>query len=152
MAQSPPEGYQQVIPYLTYDDAPAAVDFICKAFGFTERMRMPGPEGLLMHAELVFSDSVLMLSSVMPDMGIASPKNLPAVHGNVTVYMADVDAHYAQAKAAGAAILEEPTDMFWGDRLYRAADPEGHNWTFMQHVRDVSEEEMAAALAQMGGQ
>ena len=113
---------------------------------------MPGPEGLLMHAELVFGDSVLMLSSVMPDMGIASPENLPAVHGNVTVYMADVDAHYAQAKAAGAAILEEPTDMFWGDRLYRAADPEGHNWTFMQHVRDVSEEEMAAALAQMGGQ
>ena len=152
MAQSPPEGYQQVIPYLTYDDAPAALDFICSAFGFTERMRMPGPEGLLMHAELVFGDSVLMLSSVMPDMGIASPENLPAVHGNVTVYMADVDAHYAQAEAAGAAILEEPTDMFWGDRLYRAADPEGHNWTFMQHVRDVSEEEMAAALAQMGGQ
>ena len=152
MAQSPPEGYQQVIPYLTYDDAPAAADFICRAFGFTERMRMPGPEGLLMHAELVFGDSVLMLSSAMPDMGIASPKNLPAVHGNVTVYMADVDAHYQQAKSAGATILEEPTDMFWGDRLYRAADPEGHNWTFMQHVRDVPEEEMAAALAQMGGQ
>ena len=152
MAQSPPEGYQHVIPYLAYDDAPAAVEFICNAFGFTERMRMPGPEGILMHAEVGYGDSVLMLSSAMPEMGIASPKGAASVHGNVTVYVDDIDAHCERARAADAAIVEEPQDMFWGDRMYRAADPEGHHWSFMQHVRDVSEEEMAAALSQMGQQ
>lgn len=152
MPQNPPEGYQNVIPYLSYEDAPAAVEFICNAFGFTERMRMPGPEGILMHAEVAYGDSVLMLSSAMPEMGVVSPKGAGAVHGNVTVYVDDVDAHCARAKSAGAAIVEEPQDMFWGDRMYRAADLEGHHWSFMQHVRDVSEEEMAAALSQMGQQ
>lgn len=152
MAQNPPEGYQNVIPYLSYEDAPAALEFICSAFGFTERMRMPGPEGILMHAEVGYGDSVLMLSSAMPEMGIVSPKGGDAVHGNVTVYVDDVDAHCARAKSAGATIAEEPQDMFWGDRMYRAVDPEGHQWSFMQHVRDISEEEMAAALSQMGQQ
>ena len=152
MAQSPPEGYQHVIPYLAYDDAPSALEFICRAFGFSERMRMPGPEGILMHAELAYGGSVLMLSSAMPEMGVASPSGQSAVNGNVTVYVQDVDAHCAQARAAGAAIVEEPADMFWGDRMYRAADPEGHHWSFMQHVRDVSEEEMAAELAKMAQQ
>jgi uncharacterized glyoxalase superfamily protein PhnB len=59
------------------------------------------------------------------------------VHGQVYVYVDDVDAHFARAKAAGASILEEPTDQFYGDRRYIARDLEGHEWTFATHVRDV---------------
>ncbi len=142
MAQNPPEGTQRVIPYLTYADAPAALEFLGKAFGFEERFRMPGPDGKLMHAEMAHCDNVVMLASAVEDMGLASPKDLPARHSLVVVYVDDVDAHHARAKAAGAKILQEPEDQFYGDRTYRVEDPEGHHWSFHKHVRDVPPEEM----------
>ncbi len=150
MVQNPPEGNQRIIPYLSYADAPAAVEFLCSAFGFTAGMQMPMGDGVLGHAELHLEDNVLMLASAFEEMGQASPQNLPALHGQVMVYVDDVDAHYAQAKAGGATITQEPEDQFYGDRVYRATDPEGHLWVFTQHVRDVSPEEMMAALEQMG--
>ena len=106
-------------------------------------------DGVLGHAELHLEDNVLMLASVFEEMGQASPQNLPALHGQVMVYVDDVDAHCVQAKAAGATITQEPEDQFYGDRVYRATDPEGHVWVFTQHVRDVSPEEMMAAMEQM---
>lgn len=150
MVQNPPEGNQRVIPYLSYADAPAAVEFLSAAFGFEAGMQMEMGEGVLGHAELHLGDNVLMLASAFPEMGQASPQDLAALHSQVMVYVDDVDAHFAQASAAGATILEEPTDQFYGDRSYRAADPEGHHWVFTQHIRDVSPEEMIAAAAAMG--
>ena len=142
MAQNPPEGYQRLIPYLLYSDAPAALEFLAKAFGFDERMRMPGPEGKLMHAELGYQGNVVMLASATKEMNHTSPKDLPARHSLIVCYVDDVDAHHAQAKAAGARILAEPADQFYGDRTYRAQDPEGHEWAFHTHVRDVAPEDM----------
>ena len=142
MAKNPPEGTQRVIPYITYADAPAALEFLGKAFGLEERFRMPGPDGKVMHAEGSHCDNVVMLASAVEDMGLTSPKDLPARHGLIVVYVDDVDAHYARAKAAGAKILAEPEDQFYGDRTYRVEDPEGHQWAFHKHVRDVPPEEM----------
>ena len=142
MVKNPPEGTQRVVPYLMYADAAAAIEFIGKAFGFEERMRMPAPDGSIMHAELGYQNNVVMLATVVPEMGYGSPKDLPARHGSVLCYVDDVDTHYAQAKAAGATITAELEDKFYGDRMYGATDPEGHQWFFATHVKDVAPEDM----------
>lgn len=142
MVQNPPEGCQRVIPYLVYADAPAALTFLCEAFGFESVLEMPGPDGMLMHAEVGYQDNRLMLATAVESMGHASPKDLPARHASVLCYVDDVDAHYETAKAAGATILTEPETKFYGDRMYGAADPEGHHWFFSTHVEDVDFENM----------
>ena len=153
MVQNPPPNVQRIVPSLAYDDAPAAIEFLCRAFGFEEAMRMPMPDGQIGHAELVLHGNTLMLASSFREaVGIGGPRELPYLHASVSVFVDDLDAHYARAKAEGAAIIQPPTDEFWGDRIYRAEDPEGQRWMFQQHVRDVSEEEMAAALAAMSSE
>ncbi len=150
--QNPPEGNQRIIPYLSYADAPAAVEFLCRAYGFEAGMQMEMGGGVLGHAELHLGGNVVFLATAFDEMGQASPSNLAAVHGQVMVYVDDVDAHYERAAAAGAEISEAPADQFYGDRSYRSTDPEGHQWVFSQHIRDVSPEEMAAAAAAMAEQ
>ncbi|MHC4469645.1 MAG: VOC family protein [Planctomycetota bacterium] len=142
MAQNPPEGMQRVIPHLVYADAPAAIDFLCEAFGFTERFRVPTEDGGVMHAEVGYEGNVVMLASAMPGMSLSSPKDLPARHAGIMVYVDDVDAHFVRAKAAGATIVAEPEDKHYGDRMYTAADPEGLHWYFATHVKDVPLEEL----------
>jgi PhnB protein len=138
MPRNPPAGVQRVIPYLTYADAPAAIEFLCRAFGFEERCRVPMPDGRLGHAELGCQDNAVMLASAYPEIGLSSPRALPALHGQVLCYVDDVDAHYARARAAGATVVGEPEDQPHGDRSYRAMDPEGHRWIFATHVGDAS--------------
>jgi uncharacterized glyoxalase superfamily protein PhnB len=130
MASNPPDGQQRIIPYLAYRDAPAALDFLTRAFGFEERFRYPMPDGTIGHAELSYRGSVLMLATAWDAGGMASPRELPAVHGQVFCWVDDVDAHHARARAAGATILGAPQDQPYGDRSYRALDPEGHRWIF----------------------
>jgi PhnB protein len=142
MVQNPPDGYQRVIPYLSYRDAPAAIDYLCRTFGFEERFRMPGPDGAIGHAELSIHGEVVMLATAVDEMGMSTPDELGKHHALVMVYVDDVDAHHARAVAAGAASIGEPETKFYGDRSYQAKDPEGHTWYFAQHVRDVSPEEM----------
>ena len=149
MVQNPPEGNQRVIPYLAYADAPAAVEFLCRAYGFEAGVQMDMGDGVLGHAELHLDDNVVFLATAFAEIGLASPQNLSAVHGQVMVYVDDVDAHYENARAAGAEIVEEIADQFYGDRSYRTNDPEGHQWVFSQHIRDVTPEEMMAAAAEM---
>jgi PhnB protein len=147
MAKTPPDGYQRVIPYLNYSDAAAAIEFLCRAFGFEPKLVLPMPDGRVGHAELAYGDNVVMLASTFDEMGQASPQQLGKYHGSVMCYVADVDAHHAVAKAAGMTITAEPTDKFYGDRMYAAVDPEGHRWHFATHVRDVSDEEIRNAMA-----
>ncbi len=142
MAQNPPEGTQRIIPYLSYADAPAAIEFLCKAFGFEERNRFAMPDGKIGHAELGYGDNVLYLASAYEEMGFQSPRELAGVHCQVHCYVDDVDAHFEQARGAGATIAAEPEDQFYGDRSYRAVDPEGHRWIFSTHVKDVAWEDM----------
>jgi uncharacterized glyoxalase superfamily protein PhnB len=143
MPKSPPEGMPTVCPYLYYRDVAAAIRWLEGAFGMRTRLTMPGAGGTVMHAELELGDGLVMLGPASDAQGSRSPSELPAVNQSLYVYVQDVDAHFARARAAGAKILSEPIEMFWGDRFYAAADCEGHRWSFAQHVRDVATEDLA---------
>ncbi len=119
-----------IYPTLSYDDAPAAIEWLCRAFGLTKRLVVPGPDGTVMHSELSLGPGVIMVSSSRPDKGRVSPRSLPAVHQALCVRIDDPDAHYVRAKAAGAAILQELRDEEYGSRGYMAKDPEGNHWYF----------------------
>jgi uncharacterized glyoxalase superfamily protein PhnB len=132
----------QVIPMLDYEDGVAALEWLARAFGFREVARMIGDDGLLAHGEMVIGTGRIMLSTATPLY--ESPKHhrqhcasarawsqVPWVIDGVLVYVDDVDAHFAQAKAAGAVILSELEDGGPG-RRYRVEDLEGHRWMFMQ--------------------
>lgn len=143
MPANPPENMPRITPNVFYDDLAAALDWLSKTFGFATRMSMPGPDGGIMHAEMEVADSAFMMSptSSMPEW--ESPKSLAGkVTTTLYIYVDDVDGHYEKARSAGAKILSEPETMFWGDRTYVAEDPEGHRWTFAQHVKEVAPEDM----------
>jgi PhnB protein len=140
---NPPANTPRITPYLLYEDVGGAIDFLGKAFGFKESMRLPGPGGKIAHAEMRLADGMIMLGCPSPDY--KNPKHLGQATQNLYVYVDDVDAHYDRARKSNAKILQEPTTEFYGDRRYGAVDPEGHCWYFAQHVRDVSPEEMAAS-------
>jgi uncharacterized glyoxalase superfamily protein PhnB len=115
---------------LAYADAAAAIEFLTRAFGFEVRFRMDLPDGSVGHAELGLGDGVVMLASEWPAGGVVSPLQLPALHAQVYVRVEDVDAHFARARAEGATIAAEPADQEYGERSYRAIDPEGQRWIF----------------------
>lgn len=119
-----------IYPALYYADAPAALDWLARAFGFEQRLAVPGPDGTIRHAEMTLGPGVIMLGTADPARGMLSPRDLPGTHQSLCVYVDDPDAHYARAKAAGAEIVAELTDKDYGSRDYCARDPEGHHWTF----------------------
>src|SRR4051812_14057416 len=121
---------QTIIPYLAYEDAPAALGFLRDAFGFAERFRYPMPDGRIGHAEMTLGDSVLFLASLWKEAGHMSPKDLPGVHCQMYCHVDDVDAHFRRARDAGATVINEPSDEGHGERTYRAMDLEGHRWIF----------------------
>ena len=137
-----PEGYHTVTASLTVKDGAKAIDFYKKAFGDEERMRLPGPDGRLMHAELKVGDSIVMLGEEMPEMGCKAPVSVGAVSSSLYVYVPDVDAAFKRAVEAGAKALMPPADMFWGDRFGTVEDPSGHRWGLATHKEDPSPAEM----------
>ena len=140
---------QAIVPALSYQDAPAAIEFLCRAFGFEELYRLEMPGGSIGHAELTYAGHTVSLATAWPQGGLGSPQDLPHLHACIQVYVDDVDAHYERAKAEGVEIIEELADQFYGDRTYRAHDLEGHRWWFHQRLRDVSPEEMTQAIDAM---
>jgi PhnB protein len=143
MVANPPENMPRITPYLLYEDVASALDWLAKVFGLRERVRMPGPDGKITHAEMELADGVVMMGC--PGPKYQNPKRVGHVTQHLYIYVDDVDKHFAHAKEAGALILEEPQDQFYGDRRYGAADPEGHHWFFAQHVRDMAPEDMKAS-------
>ena len=139
-------GHQRIIPYLTYADAPAAIEWLCRVFGFEQVESMPIPDGRIGHASLSLLGERVMLASVFEEAGNCSPQDLEALPAQVSVYIDDVEAHFQRAKAAGATIVQEPENQFWGARMYRCIDLEGHRWSFLQQMRNVSSEDVAAAM------
>lgn len=137
-----------VTPHLVCEGAAAALEFYCKAFDAREIMRLPGKEGRLMHASIQIGDSVVMLADDFPEYGGLGPKALKGSPVTLHLNVADVDAAYAQALAAGAQSRMAPADMFWGDRYAQVTDPFGHHWSLATHIRDVTPEEMQAAMQQ----
>jgi uncharacterized glyoxalase superfamily protein PhnB len=124
---------------IVYKDSMAAFEWLQTAFGFEPAMLITDADGKLAHSEMVFGDGWIMVGNEW-SADHASPanlggKNTQTVHVQMTT---DIDAHCAQARAAGAEILMEPENQFYGDRSYRARDPEGHIWTFGQTVAEVA--------------
>jgi PhnB protein len=130
----PSHGSPRIVPYLAYADAPAALAFLCRAFGFVERMRYPMPDGTIGHAELEYEGARVYLASEWRDANLVSPRELSGVHCQIWVGVDDVEAHFERARAAGATIAAEPADQPHGERMYRAIDPEGHRWIFAQEL------------------
>jgi PhnB protein len=146
-----PDGYPQVMPYLTVDGASAAIDFYTTVFGAKERLRMPAPDGKVGHAELEIGDSVVMLADAFADMGNQTPAALGGTPVTVMVYVADVDAVFDRALKAGATEERKVENQFYGDRAGQFVDPFGHKWFVATHVEDVAPEEVAKRAAAMGG-
>ncbi|MBI3450077.1 MAG: VOC family protein [Acidobacteria bacterium] len=119
-----------IYPSIFYDDAPAAIEWLCRAFGFTKRLVVPGPGGTVRHSELSLGPGVIMVGSARIDAGRISPRGLSGLHQALCVRVDNPDAHLARAKAAGALITQELKDEEYGSRGYMAKDPEGHEWYF----------------------
>jgi uncharacterized glyoxalase superfamily protein PhnB len=120
-----------IIPGLRYRDAPAALKWLAAAFGFEERLVVPGPDGTIAHAEMSFGDGFIMLGSAKGDVPTVNAAwALSEVTRSIYIVLEDTDAHYARAKAAGAEIVRELGDTEYGSRDYIARDPEGNVWCF----------------------
>jgi PhnB protein len=140
-----PEGYHTATPYLIAHNAAAAIEFYKNAFGATELFRMAQPDGRIGHAEIQIGDSHIMLADEFPEMGIHSPQHYGGSAVSILLYVADVDAVFAQAVAAGAKVDRPVADQFYGDRNGGVIDPFGHRWFVATHIKDVDFHQPPAA-------
>jgi len=134
MADNARKTISNVIPTMRYHDASAAIEWLCKAFGFEKCLVVPGENGTIVHAQLVFGNGMIMLSSAQRnefDRLVRSPRDLGGV-GSQSPYIIveDADEHYGRAVAAGAEIVVDIKDEDYGGRGYSCRDPEGHVWSF----------------------
>lgn len=144
-----PTGYHSVTPYLVVSQGSKAIEFYKKAFGATEVMRMDGPGGTIVHAELQIGDSRIMLSDMVMQKEFAAPSLTAPTSISLMIYVEDVDKVAAQAVAAGIKTEREVQDQFYGDRTGNFVDPFGHRWTLATHIEDVSEDEINRRMAAM---
>jgi uncharacterized glyoxalase superfamily protein PhnB len=146
--KSPPAGWPRISAAVFYDDPAAAIDWLCRAFGFEVRLKVAGEDGRIEHSELVFGEGLIMVGGAGGDRPgqdrMISPRSVQGGNTQILgVFVDDVDAHCAGARGAGARIFREPETMdygeeYWTDRSYGAVDPEGHQWFFMQRIRDAN--------------
>ena len=141
-----PDGYYSLTPYLIVKGAAAALDFYKKAFKAEETVRMPGPGGRIMHAEVKIGNAVVMLADENPERQHLSPQTIGGAGVSMMLYTDDVDATFKKAVDAGGKAEMPPTDMFWGDRMGNIKDPFGHSWAIATHKEDVSPEEMGRRM------
>lgn len=137
-----PKGFHTITPNIIVDDAEAAISFLRRAFGATERYRLTASNGKIVHCELALGDSVVNLGEAM--------EGFPA-HGLVAqIHVEDSDALFDRAVAAGATVIMPMTDMFFGSREGRVADPFGNTWTIATLKERVSPEEMQRRMSAAG--
>ncbi len=132
-----PDGYHTVTPYLTVNDAAAALTFYAQAFGAEEVLRLNMPDGKIGHAEFKIGASNFMISDEYPNPTSTSPQTLGGSSVKLHLYLADFDDGFARAIAAGATETMPPADQFWGDRMGSLVDPFGHHWLLATHIEDV---------------
>jgi PhnB protein len=131
MAVKPiPDGYHTVTPYLIVIGAGGLIEFVKQAFGATERMRTPGPNSAVMHAEIQLGDSVIMMAD--------APDQARVKTAMIHLYVTDVDADYKHALQAGGESIREPTDQTYGDRSAAVKDRWGNEWWLATHIKDVA--------------
>ncbi len=130
-----PDGYHSVTPYMVVGNVDELVDFLAAAFGAEEKERVPNQDGKTGHAEVLIGDSYVMMGRAQDDF--------PPLPCMLYVYVPDTDAAYAQALAAGAKSVQEPQDMFYGDRNAIVTDPTGNTWCIATHQETLTPEELA---------
>jgi PhnB protein len=140
-----PDGMHSITPHLVCAGAADAIEFYKKAFGAVEGGRMPGPDGKLMHAQIMIGDSHIMLADEFPDWGSVGPKALGGTPVTIHLYVPNADEVFQRALDSGATVKMPIGDMFWGDRYGIVTDPFGHSWSIATHMKDMTPEEMAAA-------
>jgi len=145
-----PEGYHTVTPYLICDRAADAIEFYKQAFGAEEVVKMPGPNGKVMHAEIKIGDSFIMLADENPEAGAKSAKTYGGSPIGILLYVENCDAVVGAAVSAGAKITRPLKDEFYGDRAATVVDPFGHTWNVHTHIKDVPPEEMKTAMQAAG--
>ena len=133
-----------VVPVLVYEDVGKAIDWLCGAFGFVERLRA-GRDGRVTHAQISVGGGDIMIGAAGSQY---RPPRPDEVNQYVLVRVGDADHHFEQAKRFGARILQPPTNMPFGERVYTAEDPAGHRWTFSQSIDDVAPEQWGATIGQ----
>lgn len=125
-----------IIPGMRYEDAPAAIEWLCDAFGFEKHMVVPNDDGSIAHAQLTFGNGMIMLGSVREndrefDKNIKQPNEIGGAETQTAyIIVSDADAVYARAKEAGAEIVMDIKDEDYGGRGFSCRDPEGHLWNF----------------------
>ena len=143
-----PDGYTSLTPFLVCAPASAAIDFYVTVFGATVVSRMDGADGTVMHAELDLGLGRLQLGDPSDEYGLRSPDGTPeTVSSSTSLYVADVDAVFARAVAAGAVVREPPATFVTGDRFASIYDPFGHRWAIMTRVEDLTPAEVERRLA-----
>jgi PhnB protein len=140
-----PEGTHTITPYLVCAAAADAIEFYKKAFGATEEMRVPSPDGKLLHASLRIGDSRFMLNDEFPEMDALGPRARQGTSVTLHLSVDDADAWFARAVDAGATVKMPLEDAFWGDRYGLLEDPYGHQWSIATHLRDLTPEEVREA-------
>jgi PhnB protein len=148
-----PDSYRRVTPSLTVAGAVKALEFYGAVFGATERMRFPGPDGTIAHAEIQIGDSVVIVEDEDPQRGTKAPPpgGLPGSPASLFIYVEHVDAVIARAVELGATLQRPAADQFYGDRDGHIVDPFGHGWTVASHIEDVTPEEMTRRMAELFG-
>jgi len=138
-----------VTPHFVVPEAAEAAAWYIRAFGAQEQSRVPLPGGNVMTIVLEIGDSTVHVGSEFPQAGILSPRSIGGTATVLQINTDDADALWKQAIAAGATAVHELADQFWGERHGQLADPFGHRWNIAQHIRDVPEDEIARAAAQV---
>ena len=143
MRETPP-GWPRISSALSYVEPAKAIDWLCRAFGFEVQLKIEGEDGTIVHSQLVFGDGLIMVSGSESKTRYPFRKSPRVLGGantqNLMLYVDDVEAHCARARAAGAKVVSEPTttdygEEYWEDRGYEAEDLEGHHWWFIQRLR-----------------
>ena len=144
--KAPPAGWPRISSSVFYEDPSKAIDFLVEAFGFEVRLKIEGEGGRIEHSELAYGDGLIMVGSVggkssrPGGLPTSTPKQLGGMNTQMMcIVVDDADAHAAYAEKAGARIIDKPMtndygEDYWTDRSYRAEDPEGHQWWFMQRL------------------
>lgn len=143
----------RLVPHLVVGDASAAIDFYVRAFAATEEIRMPGPDGKLMHACVTINGAPVFLNDDYPEHngGVSStPMALGGTPVTIHLHGPDVDGRFQRALDAGATVVAPLEDQFWGDRYGIVRDPFGHHWSLAESVRDVDLADIVRAMSQGG--
>ena len=138
-----------ITPHIVVQGAERAAAFYRDAFGAEEVERIPTPDGRLMSVQLRLNGAILHLADEFPEMGVLAPPSIGGTAVVLALDVADADALFARAVAAGAEVRQPLQEMFWGDRHGQLADPFGHRWNVSQHLRDVPHDEVVAAAAEL---